>query len=252
MWQWFHKWGSAKWFYQISRPWSQAFGALALVFLTLGLVWGFVFSPADYQMNHNYRIMYLHVPAAMLAQIIYLLMAILGLISLVWKMKIAPILARAVLPFGASCVLLALLSGAFWGKPTWGTYWIWDARLTSTLFLFFLYMGLWACYSLLPASMGRESAYKAAAIVAIVGSVNIPIIKFSVEWWNTLHQPASIRLTERPAMPASMYLPLFASILGFYFLMLHLMLKRARLLLLEQEMHKAWAAEAEPELLGEL
>lgn len=251
MWRWIHKWGSPKWFFQISLPWSQALMAIALVMLSLGLVWGLALAPADYQMGQSFRIIYVHVPSAILAQSLYVWVAILGAIGLIWNLKITHVLARAVMPLGTSFVFLALLTGGLWGMPTWGTYWQWDARMTSTLFLLFLYLGLWALYVLLPTAMPKQSAYKAASILALVGVVNIPIIKFSVEWWNSLHQPATFRLTEAPAMPVAMWAPLLLMVLGLYALSGALILKRARWILLADEHKASWAQDELSTLLQE-
>ena len=159
------------------------------------------------------RIMYMHVPASILAQSSYMMMATAAAVFLIWRIKLADVAVQAIAPIGASITFLALASGSIWGKPMWGTWWVWDARLTSTLVLFFLFVGIMALRS---AMENRNSAGRATAILAVVGVINLPIIKFSVEWWNTLHQPASFTLTEKPAMPVEMWLPLLVMVIGFY------------------------------------
>ena len=188
----FHKWGSPRWFYQFSGrllPWLAIFSLLLLVG---GAVWGLAFVPADYKQGNSFRIMYIHVPAAAVAMGAYMTMATAGAIHLIWRMKLAAMVMKAIAPIGASLTFLSLLTGAVWGKPTWGTWWVWDARITSVLILFFLYLGVIALHQ---AFENRDAAAKACAVLAIVGAVNIPIIYWSVEWWYSLHQPASISFT---------------------------------------------------------
>lgn len=235
--RWFHQMGSPKWFYNFGgllQPW---FAMAAFVLLTVGVVWGLAFAPADYQQGNSFRIMYVHVPAAILSQSVFLGMAVAGAIGLIWKMKIAFMVARSCIAIGATFTLIALVTGAIWGKPTWGAYWVWDARLTSTLVLLFLYAGVMA---LNQAISERQIAGKATAILAIVGTVNIPIIKYSVEWWNTLHQSSSFSLTEKPSMPAEMYLPLLLTVLGSYFLFGLVVLIRTRSQILQTQNGASW------------
>ena len=215
MWQFFHKLGSPKWFYGIAArfmPWLLAGGILLLM---AGVVWGLAFAPKDYLQGDSYRIIFIHVPAAFLAQSAYMMMAAAGLVTLVWRMKLADVFVRAVAPVGFMFTFLSLFTGAVWGKPTWGTWWVWDARLTSMLILLFLYGGVIA---LGKAISDEKSSARAVAVLVLVGVVNIPIIKYSVEWWNTLHQPATFKLTEKPSMPAEMWVPLLLSVLGLYLL----------------------------------
>ncbi|SDN66696.1 heme ABC transporter permease [Vreelandella arcis] len=237
MWGLIHKLGSPKWFYQLSatlQPWC--WGAAALLLLT-GTLWGLVFAPADYQQGNSFRIIYVHVPAAFLAQSVFVFMAGAGLIHLVWKIKMADMAAAAMAPLGAAMTFVALFSGAVWGVPTWGTWWIWDARLTSMLILLFLYIGVIA---LRGAFARRDSGARAASVLAMVGVINIPIIKYSVDWWYTLHQPASFTLTSRPAMPVSMWLPLLIMVAGFYCFFIALTLMRTRSEILRREAHTQW------------
>ena len=233
-----HKWGSPKWFYSIScslLPWLAAAGTVLLV---IGLAWGLAFTPPDYQQGDSFRIIYIHVPSALLAQSIYVMMAAAGVIGLVWKMKLADVALRQAAPIGAWMTVIALTSGAIWGKPTWGAYWVWDARLTSMLILLFLYFGVIALGQAIP---NRESAAQGCAVLAIAGVINIPIIKYSVEWWNTLHQPASFSLAHKPAMPAQMWLPLLLAILAFYCFFGAVLFTRMRLEVLRREAGSRWA-----------
>ncbi|MET1078156.1 MAG: heme ABC transporter permease [Pseudomonas sp.] len=237
-WGWFHKLGSPKWFYQISGRWLPLLGWVSAVLLALGLAWGLGFAPPDYQQGNSFRIIYIHVPAALLAQSCYLMLAVCGVVGLVWKMKLADVALQAAAPIGAWMTVIALLTGAIWGKPTWGAWWVWDARLTSMLILLFLYFGIIA---LGQAIANRDSAAKACAVLAIVGVINIPIIKYSVEWWNTLHQPATFSIVEKPAMPAEMWLPLLVMVLGFYCFFGTVLLLRMRLEVLKREARSSWA-----------
>jgi len=237
MWTFFHKLGSPKWFYEISGKWLPWFAVLSAILLVVGSVWALAFAPADYQQGNSFRIIYIHVPAALLAQSCFIMMAISGAIGLIWKMKIADVFVKAAAPIGASFTFLALLTGAVWGKPTWGTWWIWDARLTSMLILLFLYFGVMALQS---AIEDASTAAKASAVLALVGMVNIPIIKYSVEWWNTLHQPATFTLTEKPSMPVEMWVPLLVMVIGYYCFFATVILLRTRNEILERERRTNW------------
>ncbi len=237
MWSFFHKLGSPKWFYDISGKWLPFFAIASALLLLVGSVWALAFAPADYQQGNSFRIIYIHVPSAILAQSCFMMMAVSGAIGLIWKMKIADMFVKAAAPIGASFTFLALLTGAVWGKPTWGTWWVWDARLTSMLILLFLYFGIIALQS---AIEDFSTAAKASAVLALVGMVNIPIIKYSVEWWNTLHQPATFKLTEKPAMPAEMWVPLLVMVIGFYCFFATVILLRTRNEILERERRTNW------------
>ena len=236
-WTWFHKWGSPKWFYEMSGRWLPWLGVAAILLLVVGLAWGMAFAPPEKYQLDSYRIIYVHVPAAFLAQSCYLLMAIAGVVSLVWKMKLADVALQQAAPIGAWLCFVSLVSGAIWGKPTWGTYWIWDARLTSMLILLFLYFGVIALGN---AISNRDSAAKACAVLALVGAVNIPIIKYSVDFWNTLHQPATFTVTGKASMSADMWLPLLISVLGFYCFFATVLLMRMRLEVLRREARASW------------
>ena len=237
--KWFYQMGSPKWFFGFGgrlQPW---FALLAVVLITSGVVWGLLYAPADYQQGNSFRIMYVHVPAAILSQSIFILMAVAGAIGLIWKMKVAFMVARSSTIVGASFTALALITGAVWGKPTWGTYWVWDARLTSTLIMLFLYTGVIA---LNQAIADRSVAGRSTAILAIVGTINIPVIKYSVEWWNTLHQASSFSVTAKPTMPPEMYLPLLLMVIGCYCLIAWLIIQRTRNEILDQERQSSWLA----------
>lgn len=246
-WTWFHKLGSPKWFYGISGRMLPWLAIAAVLLIGTGVVWGLAFAPQDYQQGNSFRIIYIHVPAAMLAQSCYVMLAVAGVVGLVWKMKIADVALQSAAPIGAWMTAVALVTGAIWGKPTWGSYWVWDARLTSMLILLFLYFGLIA---LGHAISNRESAAKACAVLAIVGVINIPIIKYSVEWWNTLHQGATFTITEKPAMPVEMWLPLLLTVLGFYCFFGAVLLMRMRLEVLKREARASWVREEVLNSLG--
>ena len=235
-----HKLGSPRWFYQLTERWGLVFGIAATLLLCTGTLWGLAFAPPDYQQGNSFRIIYLHVPAAILAQSIYMLLGVAGVILLVWRMKLADIALQAAVPFGMTMTALALATGAIWGKPTWGAWWVWDARTTSMLVLLFLYFGLLALRQAFPRP---EQAARACAVLAIVGVINIPIIKYSVEWWLTLHQTSTFSLTEKPAMPPSMYLPLLLNVLGVYSLFGAVFVGRMRLEILKREEQTSWVQE---------
>ena len=196
--------------------------ALCVISFACGLYWGLVTSPADYQQGDTVRIMYIHVPVAWLASSSYFLLALCALFFLVWRHPLADIGARAIAPIGAIFAGLTLVTGALWGKPTWGTYWVWDARLTSMLVLFFFFIGYMA---LSGGFETRRRGARPAAILALVGAINLPIVKFSVDWWNTLHQPASILRSGGVSIDPAMLWPLIAMFIGFqaFFLVIVLM-----------------------------
>jgi len=237
VWKWLHKLGSPKSFFAISERLLPWFGTLALLFLSVGIVWGLLFAPPDYQQGDTARIMFIHVPASILAQSSYMMMASAGVVFLVWRIKLAEIALQCAAPIGASLTFLALITGSIWGKPMWGTWWVWDARLTSTLVLFFLFVGIIALRS---AMENRASAGRATSLLAVVGLVNLPIIKFSVDWWNTLHQSSSFSLTEKPAMPIEMWFPLLLMVIGFYLFFFSVWMMRIRTEVLIREKRADW------------
>ena len=240
MWKWLHPYAKPETQYHLCGKFIPFFAALTLLLLGVGMVWGLAYAPADYQQGNSFRIMYIHVPTAIWSMSIYVSMAIAGVIGLVWQIKQAHLSIIAMAPIGAVFNLLALITGAVWGKPMWGTWWVWDARLTSSLILFFLYLGVMALYS---AFQDRNTGMKAAAILSIVGVVNIPIIHFSVEWWNTLHQGASITKFEKPSIATPMLIPLILSIFGFMAMSIWLTLVRYRNALLNEDMKRPWVRE---------
>jgi len=235
--RWFFQLASPRWCYDFTGkliPWFAVVGGLLLA---VGIVWGLLFAPSDYQQGNSFRIIYLHVPAAILAQSLYMLMAIAGAIGLIWKMKVADMVAKSVAPIGAAIAILALATGAIWGKPTWGSWWVWDARLTSMLVLLFLYLGVIALNS---AIENEKTAAQSTSVLSLVGLVNIPIIKYSVEWWNTLHQPATFTLTEKPAMPAEMWMPLLVMVIATYIVFGLAIMLRLRNEILVRERRSSW------------
>ena len=190
-------------------PWTSSFAAVCFLF---GLYFGIFDSPADYQQGETVRIMYVHVPAAWMSLFTYSLMAAASASFLIWKHSLADIAARSLAPIGAAFTAITLITGALWGQPMWGTWWVWDARLTSVLVLFFLYLGYMALVNAFDES---EKGSKAAAVLALIGFVNVPIIKFSVDWWNTLHQPATISKLSKPSIDPSMMTPLIIMTFAF-------------------------------------
>ncbi|HEX7034998.1 MAG TPA: heme ABC transporter permease [Pseudomonadales bacterium] len=232
-----HRLGSPRWFFRISGPLATTLGLLALALLVTGTVWGLAFAPPDYQQGDSVRIMYVHVPTAIVAQSAYILMGAAGVVLLVWRMKMADMVIAATVPFGLTMTALALFTGAAWGKPTWGAWWVWDARTTSVLVLLFLYIGLYALRQAIPRP---ETASRACAVLAVVGTINIPIIKYSVDWWLTLHQGATFKLTEAPSMPPEMWLPLLLNVLGVYCFFGANLVRRLRVEILERERNTQW------------
>ena len=226
--------------YRVAGALSPWFGAVCLISLVAGLYLGLVVAPADYEQGESYRIIYIHVPAAWMSMFVYVVMAVSSAIFLIWRLKIADVVAVASAPIGAAFTAVALITGSFWGKPMWGTWWIWDARLTSELLLLFLYLGYMALRGAMETPQG---AARAAGILAVVGVVNIPVIHFSVEWWNTLHQPASITKLDQPSMHISMLRPLLIMVLSFQMLYFYNLMVRVRTLLLEREAKTSWVAD---------
>lgn len=218
-------------------PWL-GWGALLLALP--GLYYALFASPADYQQGESVRIMYVHVPAAWMSLFIYMVMAGAAAVNLVWRMKVAAVFANASAPIGAAFTFLALVTGSLWGKPMWGTWWVWDARLTSELILLFLYFGYMALES---AIEDRNTAARAAGVLALVGVVNIPIIHYSVEWWNTLHQGPTVTKFDKPSIHITMLIPLLLMALSFTLYYGAAVLRRTRYLLLERERNSQWVGE---------
>ncbi|HIJ63927.1 MAG TPA: heme ABC transporter permease [Rhodospirillaceae bacterium] len=207
----------------VVQPWT---AAITFLLIGSGLYFGLVASPADYQQGETVRIMYVHVPSAWVAMAAYSSMAIASAMALIWKHPLADLIAKSASPIGAAFTFVCLVTGSLWGKPMWGTWWVWDARLTSMLILFFLYLGHMA---LLNAFDDPARGMKAAAILALAGFVNVPVIKFSVDWWNTLHQPASVTRMGMPKIDPTMLLPLLLMGVGFTMFFVTLLLLRVRL-----------------------
>ena len=210
---WLHYFANPGRFLRIVQPALPWLAALSLMLTVTGIVWGYEFAPADWQQGNAVRIMYVHVPAAWVAMAGYAALAICSFFSIVWRHPLADIAAEEIAPIGAGFTALCLVSGSLWGKPMWGAYWVWDARLTSVLILFFLYLGHIA---LVRAFDNKAHGYRAGAILALVGAINLPIIVFSVQWWNTLHQGNTISLIGPSKIYITMLYPLLDSTLGFY------------------------------------
>ncbi|MEK9647827.1 MAG: heme ABC transporter permease [Pseudohongiellaceae bacterium] len=241
MWQWFYKLGSPKIFYAMTERYLPWLTGITVLLLGVGLVWGLAFTPPDYQMGENYRIAYIHVPTATLAMGCYAMMACFSAGYLIWKIKIADMIAKACAPIGATITAVALATGSLWGIPTWGTWWIWDARLTSTLIMLFLYMGIIALRS---AFDSVDSGARACAVLSLVGVVNLPIIKYSVEWWNTLHQGASnLSLSDTAANPPEVWVPAFFVGFGILCFFLIALILRTRNEILFRERRAQWVLE---------
>ena len=236
-----HRFANPTRFLRISRavlPWA---GGLAALLLAVGLYLSFFTAPADYQQGESVRIMYIHVPAAWMALFVYTFMAVASAVGLIWRHALADLAAKAAAPIGAVFTLAALVTGSLWGKPMWGTWWVWDARLTSVLILLFLYLGYIALWQ---AIEDQSRAARAVAILALVGFVNVPIIKFSVDWWNTLHQPASVLRMDGPTIHPSMLWPLFVMAAGFKAYFVAVLLLRIRAEINERRIRALRAAEA--------
>ncbi|MCC6195377.1 MAG: cytochrome c biogenesis protein CcsA [Burkholderiales bacterium] len=226
-------------FYPLARPLARVFAALAVAFLLAGLWIGFVLAPTDATQGEAYRIIFIHVPAAWMSMFIYLVMAFWSIIALSMNTRLSAMMAQALAPTGAWMTFIALWTGALWGRPTWGTYWAWDARMTSELILLFLYFGIIALRNAID---DPRRADRACAVLTLVGAVNIPIIYFSVQWWNTLHQGASVSLTAAPKMAATMLAGMLVMTFAAWFYAIAVALWRVRAIILERERGAAWVA----------
>jgi len=241
MWTWFYRLASPPYVYRVTgslTPWFLTVAALAIGY---GTIAGLVFAPPDYQQGDAFRIIYVHAPSAWLSLMSYTTMAVAGAIGLIWRIKVAHAVSAAVAPIGASFTLLALVTGSLWGRPMWGTYWAWDPRLTSELILLFLYFGV---MSLRPAFEDSGRGDRAAALLAIVGVVNVPIIHYSVLWWNSLHQGATVAKLGKPAIDSSMLWPLLSNFLGFMLFFGAVLCMRLRGEVLNRERQATWVREA--------
>ncbi len=236
----FNQYASPQHFYNLAARLTPWFTWACIILLITGLYGGLVLAPADYQQGDSFRIIYIHVPSAWMSLFVYVVMAVAGGIGLVWHVKIADVIARSSAALGASFTFLALATGSLWGKPMWGTWWVWDARLTSELILLFLYLGYIALQS---AFDDRRVAARAGAVLALVGLVNIPIIHYSVEWWSTLHQGPTIAKFDAPSIDMNMLIPLLLMALAFKAYFVSVLLIRARSEILEYECNSAWVEE---------
>jgi heme exporter protein C len=234
---WF-RFSSPQTFYPLAGKMVPWFAAAAAVLAAIGLYIAFFVAPTDFQQGEAYRIIFVHVPASWMSMFIYVVMAGWAGVGLALNSRLSGMMASALAPTGALFALLSLWTGALWGRPTWGAYWVWDARLTSELILFFLYLGFMA---LQVAIDDPRRADKAGAVLALVGVVNIPVIYFSVQWWNTLHQGASVSLTRAPTMAAIMLAGMLVMVFAFWAYSIAVSLARVRAIMLERERHTAWA-----------
>jgi heme exporter protein C len=233
---WF-KYSSPATFYQLAGKLTPWFFAAAILFTIAGIYVSFFVAPTDAQQGEAYRIIFIHVPAAWMSMFIYIVMACWSGIGLAFNTRLSSMVASALAPTGALMTFIALWTGSLWGKPMWGTWWVWDARLTSELILLFLYFGF---MSLQAAIDDPRRADKAGAVIALVGVINVPIIYFSVKWWNTLHQGASVSLTRSPSMAATMLIGMLLMALAFWMYSIGAMLMRVRCIILERERNAAW------------
>jgi heme exporter protein C len=241
MWTWFYKLASPPYVYRTAAALTPWFMTVAVIAIVCGLIGGLVFAPPDYQQGDAFRIIYVHVPSAYMSLLCYSAMALAGAIGLIWRIKMSYALAAATAPVGASFTLLALVTGSLWGRPMWGTYWAWDPRLTSELILLFLYAGV---MSLRTAFEDPARGDRAAALLSIVGFVNVPIIHFSVQWWNSLHQGATIAKIGKSEIAGSMLWPLLTMLLGFTCFYAAVVCMRLRGEVLNRERQSAWVREA--------
>ncbi len=219
-------------------PW---FAALAVILTLAGLYLGFVVAPTDYKQGEAYRIMFIHVPAAWMSMFIYVVMAVYAGLALVMNTRLSTMMATALAPTGAMFTFIALWTGAFWGKPMWGAWWVWDARLTSELILLFLYIGYMSLYAAID---DPRRAARASGLLVLVGVVNVPVIYFSVKWWNTLHQGASVSFGQAPEMATTMLMAMLIMSLAFWMYTIAIVLMRVRCEILERERHSEWVQEA--------
>jgi heme exporter protein C len=233
---WF-KYSSPATFYPLAGKLIPFFSALALVSAAVGLWLGLFVAPTDYQQGEAYRIIFVHVPAAWMSMFIYVVMACWAAIGLIFNTRLSSMMASALAPTGAMFTFLALWTGSLWGKPMWGTWWVWDARLTSELILLFLYFGFMALEAAIEDS---RRAAKACGLLALVGVINVPIIYFSVQWWNTLHQGASISFTKAPTMAATMVTAMIVMAVSFWMYTIAVVLARVRTIILERERRADW------------
>jgi heme exporter protein C len=235
-----YKYASPASFYPVAGRLIPWFGWSAAAFAVVGLVIGFGIAPTDFQQGEVYRIIFIHVPTAWMSMFLYLVMAFWGALALGFNTRLSAMMSQAIAPTGALMTFVALWSGALWGRPTWGTYWAWDARMTSELILLFLYLGVIALRN---AIEDPRRADRACAVLSLVGAVNVPIIYFSVKWWNTLHQGASVSLTAAPKMATIMLTGMLIMSFAAWFYAVAVVLARVRAIILEREGTAAWVAQ---------
>ena len=235
-----YKYASPTMFYPLAGKLIPWFAIPAVLLFAAGLFFGFFIAPTDAQQGDAYRIMFIHVPAAWMGMFLYVLMAIYAGIGWAFNARLSSMMASALAITGASFTAISLVTGAFWGKPTWGTWWVWDARMTSTLILLFLYAGF---ISLQAAIDDPRRADRAGAVLALVGVINVPIIYFSVQWWNTLHQGATIRLLGKPTITGLMAMPMLLILAACWLYSVAIVLARVRVIILEREQNAARFAE---------
>lgn len=233
---WF-KYSSPASFYSLAGKMIPLFAAAAIILLIMGLYVGFFVAPTDFQQGEAYRIIFIHVPAAWMSMFLYVVMACWAGFGLAFNTRLSSMMATAIAPTGAMFTFLALWTGSLWGKPMWGTWWVWDARLTSELILLFLYLGVIGLYGAID---DKRTASKAVAILALVGVVNIPIIHYSVEWWNTLHQGPTVTKMDKPSIHVTMLVPLLLMALAFKVYYVMAMILRARVELIQRERNSQW------------
>ncbi len=232
-----HRYASLMHFYRLScqlQPWLYA---LSAGLLAAGAVLGLFYAPADYQQGDSFRIMYVHVPSAWMSLFVYMCMAAAAASALIWRVKIAEILLRSSAPLGASFTFLALVTGSIWGKPMWGTWWVWDARLTSELVLLFIYLGIMALDSAID---DRRAGARAVAVMTLIGVINIPIVHFSVEWWSTLHQGPTVSKLDKPSIHTDMLIPLLLMVVGFSAYYFAVLMTRMRAEILVYDARANW------------
>jgi len=239
MWKWLHPYAKPEKSYLLAGKLVPWFLVITVITFVVGIIWGLLFAPADYQQGDSFRIIYIHVPAAIMATGAYSTMAIAAFIALVWQIRLAEMTVAATAPVGAVFTFIALVTGAVWGKPMWGAWWVWDARLTSELILLFVYLGIIALYN---AFSDKVLAGRAASILTLVGVINLPIIHYSVVWWNTLHQGATISKFEKPSMAPEMLWPLLIMIVAFGAFLGLLSLMRFKNEILARESHRPWVS----------
>ena len=237
MWKFLYRLSSLKYYYEWSGRWVPWLLGGTAVLMLVGLYWGLVVAPSDYQQGESYRIIYVHVPSAWMSMFVYVVMAGAGFVAIVWRTKLSEIVVSECAVIGAMFTALALVTGMLWGKPTWGTYWQWDARLTSELILLFLYFGIIAVHSVIEEP---RTAARVASILAIIGVINIPIIHYSVTWWSSLHQPNMQLISKTPSVHPSMLYPLLVMATAFQLYFVSLLFIRMRNAILYRERLTSW------------